>query len=737
MTHTRRSRRSALVLAAVLFLGSLALNASSPVPVPPGPAAADAPPQAPAQAPKATFKSGLDLVVVNVVVRDKDGKLVRGLKRDDFVVMEDGKPQSVTSFDFEEIENTSLPPVDTPTVLGAVAQPGKPAQPAAAQPLEARPVVDMKDRRLIVLFYDLGSMQPDEVARAVQSGRDYVEKRISPADIIAIASLTTSLTIDQDFTADRQELLTALNRLSPAEGSETVTSTDAETAPDTGNAFVPDDTEFNIFNTDRRLDALRSIADVLAGIEQKKSVVYFSGGVTQSGMDNQAALRTLVDRAVRANVSIYAADTRGLQAMPAGGEARQASVRGTGAFSGRGMASQRESFSAAQDTLTTIAEDTGGKAFFDANEFSEVFSKVVEDTTSYYLLGYSSANPARDGRFRRIRVTLKQAGLKLEFRSGYYAPRDFAHSGRDDRQQQMQEQLLSDLPITDLPVHGSAGYFRLKDNHYFVPVWFIVPGSQVQFSRASDKEKATLDVLGVIRDSQRRPVAWIQDTVKLSVAATEEVRRRNVQYGTSFELPPGQYQLKVIIRENQLGTFGSFDSTLVVPNLDRNPLKLSSVVLASQRQAAPKKNTSNPLQRDGQELVANVARVVTATQPMFFYYEVYDPGKPGGAPAASAASAGRGAGGATAAAAPPAAASAGVPVRVLSNIAFYRGTRRVLQTDLVTAQQINVTDRKAVSFEMAVPPGALEPGLYTCQVNVVDDAAGTFAFPRFSIYVRK
>jgi hypothetical protein len=186
-----------------------------------------------------------------------------------------------------------------------------------------------------------------------------------------------------------------------------------------------------------------------------------------------------------------------------------------------------------------------------------------------------------------------------------------------------------------------------------------------------------------------------------------------VQYGTSFELPPGLYRLKVVIRENQLGTFGSFDSTLVVPNLDRHPLRLSSVVLASQRQPVAKKNASNPLQRDGQELIANVARVVTAAQPMVFYYEVYDPGKPAAAPAQISG------------------------VRVLSNIAFYRGSRRVLQTELVTAQQINVTDRKAVSFEMIVPAGALEPGLYTCQVNVVDDAAGAFAFPRFQVYVRK
>jgi VWFA-related protein len=698
------TRRFAPALAAALCLASLAAAASAPPP--PGP-------QAPAQAPKATFKSGLDLVVVNVVVRDKDGKLVRGLTRDDFAVLEDGKPQSVSSFDFEEIENAALPPMDATTVLGSIGQPAKAAaDPAAA---EARPVVDMKDRRLIVLFYDLGSMEPEDVARAVQSGRDYIEKKISPADILAVASLTTSLTIDQDFTTDREALLAALNRLSPVESSGAAASTDADTAPDTGNSFVADDSEFNIFNTDRRLDALRSIADVLAGIEQKKSIIYFSGGITESGMDNQAAVRTLVDRAVRANVSIYAADARGLAAMPAGGAASQASVRGTGAFSGRSMSGQRESFSAAQDTLSTISEDTGGRAFFDVNEFSEVFAKVVEDTTSYYLLGYTSTNPSRDGRFRRIRVTLKQPGLKLEFRSGYYAPRDFAHSGRDDRAQQLQEQLLSDLPLTDIPVHGSAAYFRLSDNRYFVPVWFMVPGSQVQFSRASDKEKATLDVLGVIRDAQLRPVAWIQDTVKLSVAATEDVRHRNVQYGTSFELPPGVYRLKAVIRENQLGTFGSFDSTLVVPNLDRNPLRLSSVVLASQRQPVEKKNKANPLQRDGQELVANVARVVTAAQQMVFYYEVYEPGKPGAAQAAGQAP----------------------PVRVLSNIAFYKGGRRVLQTELVTAQQMNVSDRKAVSFEMIVPPGALEPGLYTCQINVIDDAAGTFAFPRFSLYVRK
>jgi hypothetical protein len=146
------------------------------------------------------------------------------------------------------------------------------------------------------------------------------------------------------------------------------------------------------------------------------------------------------------------------------------------------------------------------------------------------------------------------------------------------------------------------------------------------------------------------------------------------------------------------------------------------------------KNASNPLQRDGQELVANVARVVTATQPMVFYYEVYDPGQPG---AAQPEQGGKAAGGSAGTPAPAAARGQTPSVRVLSNIAFFKGSQRVLQTELVTAREVNVADRKAVSFEMIVPAGALAPGLYTCQINVIDDTAGTFAFPRIPLYVRR
>jgi VWFA-related protein len=682
--------------------------------------------------PTVTFRAARDLVIVNVIVRDKNGQVVRGLTADDFVVTEDNKAQSISTFDFEELDTAPAAPsapATAPLLAGLNKAPVSPAAPAAPAPLSSHPAVDMRDRRLLVFFFDVSSMQPEEVTRAIQSARDYITTKLAPADTVAVMSLGTSLALNQDFTTDRDALMTALNGLDPllatafAEGSALST----DDAPDTGNAFAADDSEFNIFNTDRRIDALRSLADVLAGIEQKKSVIYFSSGMTQQGLENQAALRSLTDRAVRANMSIYAADARGLQASVPGGDASQASVRGQGAFSGRTVENARNQMSASQDTLSKIAEDTGGKAFFDTNDFGVVYDQVVKDTTAYYLLGYSSTNAGRDGKYRRIKVTLKRPGMKLEYRSGYYGPRDFTHSGRDDREQQLQEYLLSDLAVTDLPMHGEAGYFRLKENRYHVPLWLIVPGSYIPFSKSSSTEKATLDVLGVVRDGRNTPVAWIRDTVKLAVDAAQDVRRKNVQYDTSFELPPGIYKLKVVVRENQVGTVGSLDTTLLVPNLDRMDVKLSSVVLGTVRPAASKKKTASPLVRGAEEIIPSVARVMSASQPIAVFYELYDPGKPF-VPSGSSAPA-------SPAPAPAAKPGPPDPVRVQSNLTFFRGSRPVYQTEVQSAQALTSADRKAVGFELMVPPGSLAPGLYTCQVNVIDDQAGTFAFPRFPMYV--
>ena len=135
-------------------------------------------------------------------------------------------------------------------------------------------------------------------------------------------------------------------------------------------------------------------------------------------------------------------------------------------------------------------------------------------------------------------------------------------------------------------------------------------------------------MLGVVRDEQRRPVGRIRDTVKLSTDAADDLKKKTVQYQTGFEMPPGKYHVKVVVRENQDGTFGSYETDIVVPDLKKDAVKLSSVVVGTQLQAGARKNDRNPLVRDGRELVPNVTHVVSAGQHLYFYYEVYDPAQP-------------------------------------------------------------------------------------------------------------
>ncbi len=662
------------------------------------------------------FKARTEVVLVNVTARDKNGNLVRDLKPEDFSVVEDGKAQKVISFD---IENTdAIPPADVAQVklLGKAVQAAPPQNAQPGQSIGAA----FKDRRLMVLFFDLSSMQPEEIERAVASAVNYVDKQMTPADLVAIVSLGDSLQVNQDFTTDHASLKKVLQSFNAGtgEGFEAGSTGTTEGTADTGQAFTADDSEFNIFNTDRRLEALRTISKQLENVDQKKSLIYFSSGMSRTGIENQTELRAAVNAAVRANLSIYTTDSRGLQAMVPGGEAQSASLRGASAYSGQVMLGQYDSNFGSQETLVTLASDTGGKAFLDTNDFSKVFRGVQEDTSTYYMLGYHSTNPARDGRYRHISVKVNRPGLKLEYRRGYYAPSDFKHSNDEDREHQLEEELASELPSTDLHVYLSAAYFRLGENRFSMPVSLVVPGSEIPFVQKSDQDKATLDVLGLITDSNKRPVGEARDTVKLALNTSTEVRRKNVQYNTQFVLPSGTYHLKFVLRENETGRMGSFETDLKIPELKNQPLKMSSVVLANQLQpAGKKKSNGEPLVRDGEEVIPSVTRVFSGNQHLYLYYEVYDPAR-GQAAGGKSQDSKRG------------------DIRVLTNVTFFQGKAKAYETPLVEAKQINADKRRAAVFQLEVPLAQLKPGLYTCQVNVIDDAAGHFLFPRMAMLIR-
>ena len=688
-----------------------------------------------------TFHAETDLVLVNVTVRDKSGNFVRDLKQGDFTVVEDNKTQQVISFD---IENTdALPPatVEQTKLLDSLKARPSGTQ-AAPNPAPANAASAFKDHRLIILFFDLTSMQPDEMDRAAKAAENYVSKQMQPADLVSVVSLGSELLVNQDFTSDHDLLQKTLHAFNTGagQGFEEGAAGATEGTPDTGQAFTPDDTEYNIFNTDRRLEALRSIGEQLSRVDQKKSLIYFSSGMNRTGVENQSELRAAVNAAVRANLSIYTLDIRGLQAMVPGGEAQSASLRGTSAYSGRATLNQYNANFSNQETLVTLAGDTGGRAFLDSNDFSKIFRGVQEDTSTYYVLGYHSSNPARDGRYRHIAVQINRPGLKLEYRRGYYAPADFQHATRDDRERQLEEELSSELPSTDLPVYLSTGYFRLSDNKFFVPLSVVVPGSAIPFTRNGEQDKATLDVIGVVLDESKQAVSRVRDTVKLALNTSAEVQRKNVQYDAGLLLPPGKYHLKLVVRENQSGQMGSFETDLVIPDMKTTPLKMSSVVLASQIQPSNRKG-DNPLVRDGSELIPNVTHVFSSGQHLYFYYEVYDPARDtnsnstaGNGPAGKAA--GNGPSPNTQATNSKAPGNKAA-IHVLTNVAFFHGKTKAYETPLVEAKEINVPNRHASVFQLDVPLTELKPGFYTCQINVIDDASGHFLFPRLALLVRQ
>src|SRR5579862_1947795 len=661
------------------------------------------------------FRAQTDLVLVNVTVRDKNGNFLRNLKPEDFILLEDNKPQKVVSFD---IENT-----DTITVRNGVQvnqpTPDNPATPENSKSL-ATSANEFKDRRLIVLFFDLSAMEPDETDRAITSAVRYVDAQMSPADLVAIVSLGSSLTVNQDFTTDhdllKKELL-AFNTAS-GQGFEEGSTGTTEGTPDTGQPFTVDDTEYNIFNTDRRLEAIRSVAERLSHVQQKKSLIYFSSGMDRTGIENQSELRAATNAAVRANLAIYTTDMRGLQALVAGGEAQNASLRGVSAYSGQSMINALNSNFTTQETLVTLASDTGGRALLDSNDFSKVFKGVQQDTSTYYLLGYHSTNPARDGRYRRIVVKANLRDVKVDYRRGYYAPADYQHATKDDKERQLEEELASELPATDLPLYLGVAYFRLENNKFFVPISLVVPGSQIPFVRSSDRDKATLDVIGMVLDSEHHPLNRIRDTVKLAVNTSSEVQKKNVQYETGMSLLSGKYHLKFVVRENQTGRMGSFEADIDVPDLKTQPLKMSSIVLANQTQPIKKGSNLNPLVRDGTEIIPNITHVFSATQHLLLYYEVYDPTRP----AASVA--------------PPGATANKPGIRLLSNVEFFQGKAKSYESSLVELRDFNARPRKAAVFQLDVPLTSLKPGFYTCQVNVIDDAGGHFLFPRLALLIR-
>ena len=471
----------------------------------------------------AQFTVETRLVIVNLSAKDKSGKPIMTLKKEDVEVFEDGVRQDIRLFELQKLDGEPLAPISdaslskSKTIEEKVAkvEPGK----AYVEPSK-NSVIKYQDRRLLCLLFDMTSMQPPEQIRAQEAAIKFLETQMTSNDLVEIMTFNSNIKVVEEFTADRERLITSLKKLVVGQGSDfaDLASTSADEGDDSGG-FTADDTEFNIFNTDRKLSALEDASKKLGAFPEKKALIYFSSGVGKTGVENQSQIKATTNAAVRANVSIYSIDARGLVATPPGGDASQASSRGTGMITGTKQAGLKASFQNSQETLTTISEDTGGKAMLDTNDLTMGIQLAQEDINSYYIIGYSPKNSADDGKMRRIEVKLVNKTLyaKLDFRKAYYANKQFKNFNASDKERQLEEALTLGDPVSELPLALEVDYFRVAKDRYSFPISVKIPGSAVGLQKKGAKQVADFDFIGQVRDASNKLVAGVRDniTVKL------------------------------------------------------------------------------------------------------------------------------------------------------------------------------------------------------------------------------
>ncbi len=664
-----------------------------------------------------TFQTTTNLVVVNVTVRDKSGKLVENLKKDDFTVLEDDKPQQISVFELERLRSESLPPAAPVANQAAPAPLNRFPAATPAPPANSDQPPSRKDRRLLALFFDFSSMQPPEQIRAQQAALKFLNQQMTASDLVAILTFSNRLRVVQEFTDDRELLMSEIQAFRPGESSENAVdgATGADETDDSGS-FTPDETEFNIFNTDLKLVALESAAKKLAMYPEKKALVYFSSGISRTGVDNESQVRATVNAAVRANVAFYPVDARGLVAMPPGGDASTASASGTGMFTGKTQRGLRDKFNTSQETLSTLAADTGGKALLDSNDLALGITQAQKDISSYYILGYYSSNPVQDGKYRHIKVRVRSdLEAKLDFRPGYFANKVFQKFTSSDKERQLEEALALGDPFTDLPLALEVDYFRTSRDKYFVPITARIAGSALDLSK---KETTELDFIGQIRDSSGRLIGGVRDGIQLKFTgdSAAQLGRRQIEYDSGVVLPPGDYKLKFLARENQNGKMGTFEMKFNIPDLNRqtNSVRMSSVVWSNQREplsasvgsagSSKKLLESHPLVENGLKLVPDITRVFRKDQRLFVYFEVYDPGTE-------------------------------ASPSVTAELMVFRGKSKAFESAPVRVTKAKSGHPGTLAFEFQMPLANVPPGKYTCQVSVIDEQARKFGFARSPLVV--
>jgi hypothetical protein len=390
-------------------------------------------------------------------------------------------------------------------------------------------------------------------------------------------------------------------------------------------------------------------------------------------------------------------------------------------FTGASVFHQTDQREDSRDTLATLSTDTGGKAFFDLGDLSDAFPAIQRDNGGYYLIGYNlGADVKHDGRWRAIRVKVNVPGAHVRFRDGYYAPRDFQHLEKEDRDQQLADAIHSDNPVVELPVAVQTGIFRLSATQAYVPIAAKIASSALDWAQKHSKQHAEFDFAVEVRAVPAgQIVAQLRDRISVNLDAEhfEQVRHSNLLYQGGVVLAPGNYRLKFVARENESGKIGTFEQNLVVPAAQPEKVTLSSVLLSSQLvpieksaevatkgQGVHAKITSSPLDMEGQRIIPSVTNYFTQGQTLYVFLQAYYPEK---------------------------AEKNGTfdPNSLRAGLVFLRNGIQMNATPLIPPAQVDAKTH-TVSFRISLPLQKLPTGRYTVQVVAVAPGTQHSAFGR-------
>jgi VWFA-related protein len=526
------------------------------------------------------FRSDIDVVRLDVTVVDKERRPVRDLTADDFLVTEDGRPQRIVAV--TEIRASEDPPLTARMRF-------------IPRDIAANDMVDrLGDGRVFVLLLDDFNIPFDDerIVRETRQMARYVVDGMGPSDVAAVV-FTAYVGNTIDFTDDRTKLLDAINRFDPPKRDGFVPATPQGMGPTEGDIvqrWAPSLVRSQCFRSQPLAPTIETVTRRLSSIpNRRKTVVLMTTGVPLTVGETRGcsgelagAIREAFRVAARANINVYPVDPAGVKGYE---EYLQHPMRNMkGIFFPRAMDMGGASIVGRQhrDFMKTVAENTGGRAVVATDNIEGEIDRMYAEDGSYYLLGYQSSNTRADGKFREIKVTVKErSGLEVRARSGYFAPREgeLARADRDPRASS-NELLLSGLgsPIgVTLRVAATAlAPAGPPPNRNATVAFVLTLGYPASAGSITERLTVTRNVYDV--DGNAGTPVQDRHTLELAPAGIDG-QRKHIYY--ALPLPPGRRQVRFEVRSSALDRSNSIVADVEVPDFGRSRMAVSNVVIGT------------------------------------------------------------------------------------------------------------------------------------------------------------